>query len=187
MVWLVLSAVCRVSADSPPRERLEELCPDLQSRGFVDYNEQNWKDCGDGAFHESTDVTEGLGLLVSSVYDSVVFDSREIIVPFCDGIVNVLQPRVVKACQSTVDSREVRAILRAQLTCTAQESGDEISYDEDDVQYGPDDDDDFFYLYQEGGPVTIDGLWTVDIDLSTGAFELEEICFRQVPRITPRD
>ena len=32
------------------------------------------------------------------------------------------------------------------------------------------------------GPLTIDGLWSMELDLSTGAFEMDAICLRQVPR-----
>lgn len=169
---------------APARERIEALCPELDSRGYVYDNQASWAACGDGAFEESQDVTERLGAMLGAKYDDMMFDSRELVGQPCDGVVRVLNPRILKACQSLLDSRRVEAVLRARITCSS------ANEDDDDGEYGDYGDygdygqsgDDYFYLYQESGPLTIDGLWSMELDLSTGAFEMDAICLRQVPR-----
>lgn len=185
LVSLSLADVSSARA-APARERIEALCPELDSRGYVYYNQASWAACGDGAFEESQDVTERLGAMLGAKYDDMMFHSRELVGQPCDGVVRVLNPRILKACQSLLDSRRVEAVLHARITCSSANEDDDKG---DDGYYGDygdygayDHDADYFYLYQESGPLTIDGLWSMELDLSTGAFEMDAICLRQVPR-----
>lgn len=177
-----------------PREPIQALCPNLLNRGVVaDYDQQaSWEACGQGAFQESQDVSVDL-LDVTRV---LIDDQRwgQAFSESCKGLVSLENLRVVKACQSTVDSRDIFAILRAQISCSEtyiDVNTDEYSYeaeadddDDDSNDHGCDgdgDSDDYFCLYREGGPLVVEALWVLQIDVSSGEFQLEDLCYREMP------
>ncbi len=193
IVGILVSYISRVAAHDIPRERIQVLCPDLLYRGFVDFDNASWQACGQGAFHESRDVTLDILDVTSVVYDGQQWP--EPLAASCQGTVSLANPRIVKACQSTVDSRDVFAILRAQIVCTdgdGDRDGDGYWGSDEDDDWGFDEDyddhdcgDDYFCLFQESGPLVLDALWGMEIDISSGQFRLEDLCIREVP-IVPK-
>jgi hypothetical protein len=181
---LIAYYVAAVAAHDLPRGRIQELCPELTNRGLVDSDNATWLQCGEGAFHESRDVP--LDLFEVDV-TGVVFDAQkwpEKLSGLCQGAIGLAKPRIVKACQSTVDSRDVFAILRAQIVCADGDNdmdGDgSWEYDDDEDDHDCDADDSFC-LFRERGPMVIDALWGMEIDISSGQFRLEDLCIREVP------
>ncbi len=182
---LIAYYIGAVGAHDLPRGRIQELCPELSNRGVVDFDNATWQACGEGAFHESRDVALDLLDVTGVVYDGQQWP--ETLSGSCQGTVSFANPRIVKACQSTVDSRDVFAILRAQIVC-ADGDGDR---DGDGYWESDDDDDndhncgeDYFCLFRESGPLVIDALWGMEIDISSGQFRLEDLCIREVPIVS---
>lgn len=185
---LIAYYIGAVAAHDLPRERIQELCPDLSNRGIVDFDNAAWQACGQGAFQESQDVTMDILDVTGVVYDGQQWP--ETLLGSCQGTVSLVNPRIVKACQSTVDSRDVFTILRAQIVCRDGDgdmdgdgywgSDDEDQEDDEDHSCG----DDYFCLFQESGPLVIDALWGMEIDISSGEFRLEHLCIREVPIVS---
>ena len=190
----IISHIASIGAAESPRGRIQDLCPALVSRGLVDAD--SWYDCGEGAFHESREISVELSLMARDtvVYDGDGDDDDSVPEAFggtCKGVVRMVNPRILKACLSTVDSREIRAILRAQLVCSSDgygdpggdpggEAGADEPYPYRDEYYG-EDGDDYFYYYNEAGPTVVEGLWEIETNIVTGEFGMDVLCLREVP------